>query len=242
MTSFLTLLLNSKPSSLVPQLQLFFSPLWNSAFIRPPAIFVFPTCKSDPATLLHRLHHSLTDGVQGPPRPDSPMDTPCPSGGTDSKSPAYPSTGTDCFLSPRSIPLNLDCFLSPRSIPLNLDLVLRGSVQFRLPLPGGAPAVCGCSSGRAPHPVSQTPWHAHPTLFTGAMAAASSTPGRRISMDIPHPSLFSSLKKRLTQRKHRRDEELRRTLWNKLPHLYWCKLNTAFSRTTRCSLLPCNRV
>ena len=131
------------------------------------------------------------------------MDTPCPSGGTDSKSPAYPSTGTDCFLSPRSIPLNLDCFLSPRSIPLNLDLVLRGSLQFRLPLPGGAPAVCGCSSGRAPHPVSQTPWHAHPTLFTGAMAAASSTPGRRISMDIPHPSLFSSLKKRLTQRKQK---------------------------------------
>ena len=120
---------------------------------------------------------------------------------------AYPSTGTDCFL-------------SPRSIPLNLDLVLRGRVQFRLPLPGGAPAVCGCSSRRAPHPVSQTAWHAHPTLFIGAVAAASSTPGRMISMDIPHPSLFSSLKKCLTQRKHRRDEELRRTLWNKLPHLY----------------------
>lgn len=157
--------------------------------------------------LLDRLHHLLTDGTQGPPRSDSPMDTPCPSGGTDSKSPAYPSTGTDCFL-------------SPRSIPLNLDLVLRGRVQFRLPLPGGAPAVCGCSSRRAPHPVSQTAWHAHPTLFIGAVAAASSTPGRMISMDIPHPSLFSSLKKCLTQRKHRRDEELRRTLWNKLPHLY----------------------
>lgn len=93
-----------------------------------------------------------------------------------------------------------------------------------------------------------------PSCLTGTLAgtphvvhrrhgrAASSTPDKMIRTDILHPSLFSSLNEGLTQRKHRRNEELRRTLWNKLPHLCWRKLNTGFSRTIHCSLLPRNRV
>ena len=209
-----------------------FFPRWRSAFIRPPAIFVFPKCKSNPATLLHRLHHLLTGGMQGPPWPDSPTGISwftAPLVVQTLRALSTPSTGTDCFLAP--------CCIS-----LNISLFLRSKVQFRLPLPGSPPAFCGCSSRRAPRPVSRAPWHAHPTLFTGDMAAASATPEKMISTDVLHPSLFSSLNEGLTQRKHRRNEGLRRTLWHKLPHLCWRKLNTGFSRTIHCSLLPCNRV